>query len=396
MTHSRLPRARGFTLIELMVGLALGMLILLALVMLFANMSRSNSEMSRTAALVENGRFSLQVLESDLSHGGYWGSWIPGYEDLSLAGAPTDAPATTTDNTVPDPCLAYASWTAAYRTKLIGIPVQVYEIPTSGTPPVCGGVVTNATPAKTDIRNHMIVVRHAAPCQAVASATDTDCRAAVAQEYFQVGRCGSTATVSYTFAQSTNAALTNFTEQNRDCATAAPAYRYISNIYYVRNYAVTAGDGIPTLVRSSFTGTAHASAQALVEGVEAMRIELGADNVSKSGAALTPASFGAAVAWQDPSRQVTPTNRGDGNPDQFIDCTTATPCTAFDQMNTITVRLYVLVRAPTPTPGYTSDRTYSLGSQTLGPYTDGYKRHVYTRTIRLHNVAMRREVPPGT
>jgi hypothetical protein len=29
----------------------------------------------------------------------------------------------------------------------------------------------------------------------------------------------------------------------------------------------------------------------------------------------------------------------------------------------------------------------------MGPFCDGYKRHLFSRTIRLNNVSMRRETP---
>jgi type IV pilus assembly protein PilW len=36
-----------------------------------------------------------------------------------------------------------------------------------------------------------------------------------------------------------------------------------------------------------------------------------------------------------------------------------------------------------------------LGSAAaVGPFNDGYKRHLFTQTIRLTNISMRRETPP--
>ena len=57
---------------------------------------------------------------------------------------------------------------------------------------------------------------------------------------------------------------------------------------------------------------AHQPPVALVEGIEAFRIELGVDDLSKTGAAV---DYTAAVNWQDPDDRTTPTNRGDGVPD---------------------------------------------------------------------------------
>ena len=62
-------------------------------------------------------------------------------------------------------------------------------------------------------------------------------------------------------------------------------------------------------------------------------------------------------------------------------------------MNLVAVKLYVLVRSDVVTPGYTDVKTYNLGSTTLGPFNDGFKRHLFTQTIRLVNVSTRRETP---
>jgi type IV pilus assembly protein PilW len=62
-------------------------------------------------------------------------------------------------------------------------------------------------------------------------------------------------------------------------------------------------------------------------------------------------------------------------------------------MNVVAVKLYVLVRSDVVTPGYTDEKTYNLGSTTLGPFKDGFKRHLFTQTIRLVNVSSRRETP---
>jgi type IV pilus assembly protein PilW len=188
-----------------------------------------------------------------------------------------------------------------------------------------------------------------------------------------------------------------FPLQLRNCTTAAERRKFVSNLYYVRNYAVTAGDGVPTLMRSQFTATAtstvpvHQAPEALIEGIEGFRVEYGVDNLSDSGAAV---NFGAAIAWANASNKTSPTNRGDGIPDgAYIRCTTGTPCTSDQLSNVVAVKLYVLVRAEQKTPGYQDTKTYNLGSTTLGPFNDEYKRHLFMQTIRLTNVASRRETP---
>jgi type IV pilus assembly protein PilW len=153
-------------------------------------------------------------------------------------------------------------------------------------------------------------------------------------------------------------------------------------------------------VRSDFELVAgdltHQAAVPLIEGIEAMRVELGIDDLSVTGAAV---DYAQAVNWvddpDDPTDDHTAaTNRGDGVPDgDFIRCDVDDLCTAGDLTNVTSVRIHVLARSREPTRGFTDTKTYDLGGTAFGPFDDEFKRHVYTTTIRLPNVAGRRERP---
>jgi len=189
-----------------------------------------------------------------------------------------------------------------------------------------------------------------------------------------------------------------------DCTTEAERRQFVSNIYYVRDFAVTAGDGIPTLMRSQFdldsTGTTLTQQPAVpfIEGIQAFRVEFGIDDVSRPFAASpngAPVNYVQAVQWEDAKVRNIATNRGDGSPDgAFIRCAAATPCTADELMNVTAVKLYVLARSLEPSRGYTDSKTYDLGDTTLGPFNDAFKRHLFVTTVRLPNVAGRRLTPP--
>ena len=382
----------GFTLIELMISIVIGLLLVLAMVTLLINVSRNNSELSKTNRLIENGRFTLQLLEADISHAGFWGGYIPQFDNLTVTGNPTDYP-----KAVPDPCLIDSSWTAAVKTNLIGIPVQGYEIPDPVPTPtlsVCASKVISPK-AETDV----LFVRHLEPCVP----GTTNCAALTNNEfYFQQALCETVAIPSppYAFEKyDASNVSTLFPFRNRGCNTgatgAAELRRFMSTLYYVRDYAVTAGDGIPTLMRSQFgvsVGTPeHETAEALIEGIEGFRVEYGVDSLSDTGAAV---NFGAAINWANTANKTSPTNRGDGSPDgAYVRCTTALPCTVDQLANTVVVRIYVLVRNEQTTPGYIDRKSYNLGSTSLGPFNDSYKRHLFTQTIRLNNISSRRETP---
>ena len=378
----------GFSLIELMVAMTLGLLITAALIALFLNITRTNSEMAKTNSQIENGRFAIQLLQHDIAHAGFWGTYVPQFDDLTLTTVPLDAP-----TAVPNPCLIYTTpWAAAYITNLLGIPVQAY----GNTPPSGGGCVTNLATNK-QANTDVLVVRHAETCIA---GSGGNCEADTAGKlYFQSSLSFNSYCPIGLTADTTPYILNTAgfgTLEKKDCTTAVTDKRkFISNIYYIRNYANTVGDGIPTLMISQFDLAggvlAHQAEVPLIEGIEGFRVEFGIDNLSDTGAAV---GYTAAVNWADSTNLISPTNRGDGVPDgAFVRCIDAAPCIVARLSNVVAVKLYVLARADTISPGYTDSKIYALGGTTLGPFDDGFKRHVFSTTVRLNNISGRRETP---
>jgi len=386
-------RQAGFTLVELMISMALGLLIMLALITMLISVNRNNSELGYSNRLIENGRFATQILAVDLQHSGFWGGHVPNYDDMTYTGVPDLASVAggQVPTALPEPCTAFnvATWTTNYKANLIGIHVQGSDIPASLATPFCSGVITSPK-ANTDV----LVVRHAESCTAgsgSAECADTTA-AAFPDVYFQASRCGND---TETFVLGTS----GLTLRNRDCesgtATIAPIRRFASTLYYIKDD----GTNPPTLMRSAFgaagAAATHQAAQPLVENIEGFRIEFGIDNLSDQNEAVTQT---AVVTWMDTANKTSPRNRGDGIPDgAYKRCTQAAPCSVADMVNAVSVKLHFLVRAERKTPSYVDSKTYSLGSCgtdcDFGPYNDGYKRHLFTQTVRLVNVSGRRETP---
>lgn len=380
-------RQRGVSLVELMVSMTIGLVILAALVALFVNSSASNRELGRANSLIESGRLAIELLKNDVLHAGYLGPYMPQFDDQTLDGVPTDMP-----TAVPDPCLPYSTpWSPTHRLNLLHVPVAVYDSNT-----VCSGVITDR-----QLGTDILVVRHAELCVA---GSGGNCEDDIAGNvYIQSSRCPDDLERVRFGAQSD----TTFDLLQRDCLTVAEKRKFISNIYYVRNYAVTSGDGIPTLVRSTFTRgssgePAHQQAVPMVEGIQAFRVEVGIDNRSKAYAGQptgSPVDYTTAVAWLDPDTRTTPTNRGDGTPDgPFVHCPDVAvapelSCPVDDLMNVTAVKIYVLARSREADRGHTDTKEYQLGSVALGPFNDGFKRHVYVATVRMPNIAGRRQTP---
>ncbi len=461
----KLAYQSGIGLIELMVAITIGLVITAALGTLFLGINRTNQEMAKANSQIESGRFAIQLLQNDITHAGFWGDFAPQFDDLSFSLQPGDVP-----NAVPDPCLAYSTpWTPDNVTNLIGITVQAFgNTPPAGTGCVTN-LATNKKD-KTDllvVRHAETCVPGDANCEAdkegklyfqssqceeeissrVLGATATtitlDNFSSTVNDFYKdrtirivsgtgAGQArlisaynGSTKvatlapspglpfspvpdlTSRYTFGFGyllDTAGFGIFHERN--CTTVAEKRKFISNIYYIRDYAKTVGDGIPTLMISQFdlngATLAHQAAVPLIENIEGFKVMLGIDSISDNGTNVfnidpdaVPAApyYATEVKWTDKLNLTSPINRGDGIPDTFVSCTDAVPCTFQQLSNVVAVKLFVLARAETVTPGYIDTKTYNLGNIPLGPFKDGFKRHVFSTTVRVSNVSSRRETP---
>lgn len=342
---------RGLSLIELMISITLGMLVVAALLALYINITRTNNEMAKANRQIENGRFAIQLLQSDLLHAGFWGP---------LGYIMPPAPAIPVPTAIPDPCdVAVASWTSGKKNNLLAIPVQGFA--NGSTLAACGINAANVLPA-----SDVLVVSHANTCVAGSAGCDggTD-----SGPHIQVSRCqaGSPPPEEAFEIALKGAASLNLKE--KDCATVAPLRKIVANIYYLGTFK-----GQPTLYRTSLVDGTYGppSPQPLIEGIEAFRVEYGIDTRGRNGL------------------PVSATNPGDGSADEYVSCA---PCTLEQLANVVAVKVHVLARNLEPTPGYTDSKSYKLGTTEIDAANDGYKRHVFSSTVRLVNVSARREAP---
>jgi len=354
----------GVSMIELMIAMTLGLMVLAALVSVFANSSAARNEMERSARQIENGRYAMDLLSDDLRHAGFYG------EATVKSGVVTTAPPGTVPlpltigvpAAMPDPCSTNpADW---FNALLIA--VQGYD---NGSGIGATSCLLPNQKAGTDV----LVIRRVATCEAGVGT----CTAAVnGQPYLQVSKC-STETPLQPFTMGLQG-TDPFALHARDCATAAGIRQYYVRVYYI---STDNGNGValPTLTRMEFNGGGFTQVP-LVEGIEEFNVEYGIDST------------------------------GDGAPDDYTanpngwagppgGCVPAGTCTLVNNWaNIVTVRLYVLARNIDPSPNYVDAKTYSLGLNTLGgtitkTYGDAYRRHVYSGLVRIVNAAERRDTP---
>lgn len=340
MRHAVMNRHVGFSLVELMVSITIGLIMLTVLATLFASTSRARAELERSSQQVDNGRYAVELLSEDLQLAGYYG-------ELDIAGLIVPA-------ALPDICSNdAAAWNAA-------IPIHMQGVVADSAMPSC-------MPASIKAGTDVVAVRRARTCVAGSAG----CEAVVPTEpYLQVALCGSTPS-SYALGL---AADTAFPLQLKDCATAAGLRRYVTHIYFISNDNGS-GASIPTLKRLELNGAAFTEAP-LVEGIERLRVEYGIDTDGDGGPdAYTP----------DPASFT------------YAGCTA---CTAPQNWaNVVTAKLHLLSRALETSPGYVNTKIYELGNDgaglplRVGPFGDGYRRHAYSAALRIVNPSGRRDTP---
>lgn len=328
-------RQAGFSLIELMVSITLGLIVLSSVLVVFSNSSAARNEVERTTRQIENGRYASELLTEDLRLAGFYGEL-----DATSIAAPGSVPT--------DPCsVAVGDWGT-------WIPLHVQGADGDGFP--ASTCALSNRKANTDV----LVVRRARTC----TAGSTNCDSVTnGKPYLQVSLCATQTGTAYKLGLQGTA---DFDRQTRTCTTTALAEK---REYYVRVYYIAtdngAGVSVPTLTRLDLTGSSFTSTP-LVEGIEDLQFMYGIDNAGS-----------------------------DGVPDTYV----SNPSTVADWTNVMTVQFYLLARNLETSPNYSDTKTYTLGKKSDGTaYTvtasgDGYRRHVYSSLVRIANAAGRRDVP---
>jgi len=342
ITQGNAAFQRGLSLIELMISIAIGLLILVALSTLFINQSKTRSELDKSNRMIDNGRYALEVLAGDLRLAGYYGEFTP------TSGVPA------IPGSLPNPC----STTTTDIAAALQLAVQGYDasgLASQITSPPCGLTYTANNSLTLNPGSDILVIRRASTATPIAQGD-----AQLDTHYLQSSLCQYDTTL---FKIDTNPA--NFTLRTNSCTAASTTpYAKLRNmlvhVYFVSpNNNPSPADGIPTLKMLELDATSHAfETRPLVEGIEYMQLEYGLDS----------------------------------NNDGVADSYSTAPGTA-DWPNVVSVKVNLLARNTEPTKNFVDSKTYSLGlAGTVSP-GDAYKRHAYTQFVRIVNVAGRREIP---
>lgn len=339
---------RGFSLVEVMVGLTIGMMLVAGLALMYANASRASGELERSMRHIENGRHAIDLLSEDLSMAGFYGTaaatrYVEGISACSSAGvlaADLTASATAAPPTLPLPVRGYTPSEA--KTQLPCMPADWRE---DTQVLVLRRLDTTVLPVANPLVASSLVLQSSHhPDDTVPFLATTSGNGLVLRD-----RLGQPNGVR----------------------------RFILRIYYLSRCSECGGtrdgDGIPTLRRLDLQ-TGGFTSVPLAEGIEAAAFDYGFDT------------------------------SGDGVPDRWIGLagTSSGPEKDLaDQAgwaNVVAVRISLLSRNTEATPGWQDSRSFPLGLQGLAPYTvpaftDSFKRRVASTTVRMQSVAGLRETP---
>ena len=353
---------RGFTLVELMVAVVLGLFLLIGLVSLLVSTVNSRNELDKTTRQIDNGRYALKVLSENIQLAGFVGASA---STAFATVAPVGCPGNLAD-------LGYAAQTSPGTSK---VPYPVYRL---GTAPACIDHVVPGTAI-------LVVTR-------VSTASVKVALAAAAEQYLQISTCASD---MLPFVAANGAPASSFTLMQKDCTSGnlAPLRRIVQQLYFVSSCNDCGTDTTPTLKVAELQA-GEMKVSSLVEGIENFQVDYGID-IDRNGSPDCYVSNPGIPGVVDPTVPATTEIAPAVCPQ------TATPYdwskADVNWSNVMAVRVHVLARQLDASASWGGEekRSYDmgLGAGTVGPFKDRYKRGVYSTVARLYNASGQRELP---
>lgn len=134
-------------------------------------------------------------------------------------------------------------------------------------------------------------------------------------------------------------------------------WEYRPRIYYVRSYANTPGDDIPTLCRKTLTnGTSSIQTECIATGIENLQLEFGIDT------------------------------NGNGDPNLYL--SDPTPA---QMQDAVSARIFLVARTTDSSIQYDNAKTYSVSNFPAFTPNDGFHRRVLYTTVGLKNLQSLRQ-----
>ena len=319
--------AKGFSLVELMVAMVLGLIVVVGASAVYLASKRSLTETEQIAALSENGRFALQLISNSARHIGFYGGANPA--DISRDGSLGAVAGNCTG-----PAEAYDTRNSIFAVRVTNATVL--------------GCITDAV-----VGTDVLVIKGVDPTPL--SDGDPDDPDAVLDGAISFPAGAWNNQRAYVIANSERGILVDGADtppsvQVGDFARGT-AWPYRLQIYYIRQ-----GD-TPTLSRkvlawNSVAGAMSVQTQDLVRGVENIRFLFGYDSSNN------------------------------GRVDTLANLTDVTTAGMWGQV--ISLQAFILLRSDVSDPNYDNAKTYHLGDIDITP-ADNVRRILLHSDIVMRN-----------
>ncbi|MDT8451243.1 MAG: PilW family protein [Gammaproteobacteria bacterium] len=328
-------RASGFSLIELMLAMLIGLIIMGGVMQLFISTRDTQRSSEDQLALLADARFAIDTIAYDLRHTGLWGR----HNDPAI--------------------IACQNGAASY-------PCAGPAMPAATDDCAVGAYINIAAPLFAENDNNTTL----AACASDSYKTGTDVLSLRYADTNRINDIDLAANVAYLRTSSSVGMLfigptfpvgTPYNDLN------APSTKYsnhllVSRIYYVSNYT-DAGDSQPSLRRGDLVAGPAGPAmnsEVLLPGVEDFQLEFGVD-VGANGVA----------------------GKKDGQVDSYVN---AGSVTNWSNGEVLSVRVWVLMRAERKDrDNIGSAQTFSYAGKTVTTPNDGYSRRLISSVVKLRN-----------
>jgi hypothetical protein len=323
MNFAQKKYQKGFSVVEVMIAMLLSMALAGGIISVFVNNSYSFNQDENIGRMQDDARFALREIAFDISMAGH-------YADLHIP----DSVSYDGDLTIGTDCgpAGQANW--MYRTTEAGtgnsFSIMAIDNATNATVSAAhscfgGGELLDGT--------DVVAIKRVAGAEATALSADS--------AYL---RTNGTVGVLFSGIEPTSPPL----------AIAAPSadWAFRPSIYYIRQFANTPGDNIPTLCRKALSGAGPSMAtECLATGIENLQIEYGIDMSQ------------------------------DGHPNVYL-----TNPTLAQMQDVVAARIFLIARTTDIDTRYVNNKTYSISNAPDVVPGDSFHRRVFSTSVSIQNI----------
>ena len=336
---------RGYSLIEMLVSLTIGLVLTSALLAIYISSYGSSNTNINTSNRINNGRYALNTMKADVRQAGFMGfTYLPP--------DPLNSPVSTVITPIENECLEPGALAGSFISNIW----QAIWGADDHNPFYAGKNCLSDY-----LRGDVLVVRRLNPTPVSKLETDTF----YYRSNYNKGEIfrGSPTTICDATSFPASAYPTPYNKYPCIAGTAnidLLNFSIITHIYYIRSYTVADNETpkIPALVRVYLQSNGSMTSELIAGGIENMQIQYGTTHSDLSNQYLDASDISGNSYLSTPS------------------------VTAWNEVNA--VRIWLLVRNATAELAYANTSTYSMGNSSFS-VADGYRRQLFSTSVSLRN-----------